>query len=220
MSSLIIDPLTVFNMEAKLKTTVKTSSNNTEVDEFNRRFDERFEQKMQEREKDKVPRMALIATKGTLDMAYPPFILASTAAAIGWEVSVFFTFYGLDLLKKDLDLEVSPLGNPAMPMKMPFGPEWFKSINWEIPNAITSNIPGFEKLATTLMKQTLKSKGVASLTELRDLSIEAEVKLVACQMTVDLFGHKKEDFIDDISEWVGAATFLPFAQKSDICLFV
>lgn len=191
-----------------------------ETEEFNRRFDERFEQKIQEREKDKVPRMALIATKGTLDMAYPPFILASTAAALGWEVSVFFTFYGLDLLKKDLGLKVSPLGNPAMPMKMPMGPDWFKSIEWNIPNAIASNIPGFESLATSLMKKTVESKGVASIEQLRELSIEAEVKLVACQMTVDLFGHKKEDFIDEISEWVGAATFLPFAQKSDVCLFV
>jgi len=206
-------------METKLKTTTK-SSNDIDIEEFNRRFDERFEQKIQEREKNKTASMALIATKGTLDMAYPPFILASTAAALGWEVSVFFTFYGLDLLKKDLDLEVSPLGNPAMPMKMPFGPEWFKKIDWEIPNAITSNIPGFEKLATSLMKQTVKSKGVASIAELRELSLEAEVKLVACQMTVDLFGHKKEDFIDEIEDWVGAASFLPFAQKSDVCLFI
>ncbi len=220
MSPLILDPLTVLNMQATLENTTKSSSNDIEVEEFNRRFDERFEQKIQEREKDKVPRMALIATKGTLDMAYPPFILASTAAALGWEVSVFFTFYGLNLLKKDLDLEVSPLGNPAMPMKMPFGPNWFKSIDWEIPNIVTSNIPGFEKLATVLMKKTVESKGVASLAELRDLSIEAEVKLVACQMTVDLFGHNKEDFIDEIEDWVGAATFLPFAQKSDVCLFV
>jgi len=144
-----------------------STSNADETEKFNRMFDERFEQKMLEREQSKVPRMALIATKGTLDMAYPPFILASTAAAIGWEVTIFFTFYGLDLLKKDLDLEVSPLGNPAMPMKMPYGPDWFKSINWEIPNAVSSNIPGFEKLATSLMKQTLKSKGVASLAELR-----------------------------------------------------
>ena len=107
-----------------------------------------------------------------------------------------------------------------MPMKMPVGPEWFKSIEWNIPNAITSNIPGFESLATSLMKKTVSSKGVASIEQLRELSIEAEVNLVACQMTVDLFGHKKEDFIDEISEWVGAATFLPFAQKSDVCLFV
>jgi len=189
-------------------------------DAMNEWFDKRFAEKMQEREKNKTPRMALIATKGTLDMAYPPFILASTAAAMGWEVSVFFTFYGLDLLKKDLDPKVSPLGNPAMPMKMPHGPDWFKDIKWNIPNAVMSNIPGFESLATSMMKKTVASKGVASLAELRELSIEAEVKLIACQMTVDLFGHKKEEFIEDISEWVGAATFLPFAQKSDICLFV
>lgn len=189
-------------------------------DAMNKWFDERFEQLMQDREKNKTPRLALIATKGTLDMAYPPFILASTAAALGWETSMFCTFYGLDLLKKDLDLKVSPLGNPAMPMKMPMGPEWFKNINWNIPNAITSNIPGFESMATSLMKKTIESKGVAGLEELRGLSIEAEVKLVACQMTVDLFGHDKEDFIDEIEDWVGAATFLPYAQKSDICLFI
>lgn len=187
---------------------------------LNKWFDERLEQKLQEREEAKTPQLSLIATKGTMDMAYPPFILASTAAALGWEVSCFFTFYGLNLLKKDLDLEISPLGNPAMPMKMPFGPEWFKSVEWNIPNALSSNIPGFEKFATTMMSQTLKNKGVASVEELRELSIEADVKLVACQMTVDLFGYEKSEFIDEVSDWVGAASFLPAAQKSDICLFI
>ena len=183
-------------------------------------FDERLEQKLQEREEARTPQLSLIATKGTMDMAYPPFILASTAAALGWEVSCFFTFYGLNLLKKDLDLEISPLGNPAMPMKMPFGPDWFQGMEWNIPNALSSNIPGFEKFATTMMSQTLKNKGVASVEELRELSIEAEVKMVACQMTVDLFGYEKDEFIDDVSDWVGAASFLPAAQKSDICLFI
>ena len=187
---------------------------------LNKWFDERLEQKLQEREEAKTPQLSLIATKGTMDMAYPPFILASTAAALGWEVSCFFTFYGLNLLKKDLDLEISPLGNPAMPMKMPFGPDWFQKMEWNIPNALSSNIPGFEKFATTMMKQTLSNKGVASVKELRELSVEADVKLVACQMTVDLFGYNKDEFIDDVSDWVGAASFLPAAQKSDICLFI
>ncbi|MGZ5652100.1 MAG: DsrE/DsrF/DrsH-like family protein, partial [Usitatibacter sp.] len=89
---------------------------------------ERLEAKLAALKAAKTPSMTIIATKGTLDWAYPPFILASTAAALGWNVSVFFTFYGLELLKKDLSgLQVSPLGNPAMPMKMPFGPDWFKS---------------------------------------------------------------------------------------------
>ena len=196
------------------------SIENLDMDTLNEWFDERLEQKLREREEAKTPQLSLIATKGTMDMAYPPFILASTAAALGWEVSCFFTFYGLNLLKKDLDLEVSPLGNPAMPMKMPFGPDWFQKVEWNIPNALSSNIPGFEKFATTMMKQTLKNKGVASVKELRELSIEADVKLVACQMTVDLFGYNKDEFIDDVSDWVGAASFLPAAQKSDICLFI
>jgi peroxiredoxin family protein len=187
---------------------------------FDKWFDERYAEKLKEQEENATGRLSIIATKGTMDMAYPPFILASTAAALDWEVSIFFTFYGLDLLKKDLDLEVSPLGNPAMPMKMPFGPEWFKDINWPVPNLLMSNVPGFEKIATGLMKRTVESKGVASVGELRDACIEGGVDVVACQMTVDLFGHKKEDFIPEISEWVGATTFLPYAQKSDVCLFI
>lgn len=187
---------------------------------FEQWFDERFEQKMAEREANHIPSMTIIATKGTLDMAYPPFILASTAAALGWEVSVFFTFYGLELLKKNLDLKVSPLGNPAMPMKMPMGPEWLRKTSLPIPNLIMAGIPGFENAATGMMKETIKQKGVASIEELRELSLEAEVKLVACQMTVDLFGYEKDEFIPEISDWIGAASFLPVAQKADVSLFV
>jgi peroxiredoxin family protein len=164
-------------------------------------------------------KLAIIATKGTLDWAYPPFILASTAAALGYETQIFFTFYGLQLVKKNLDLKVSPLGNPGMPMKMPFGPKWFKSINWNIPNAVQSLVPGYESLATTLMKQTVKNNGVASIPELRELCVEADVKLIGCQMTVDLFGFEHSDFIDGL-EYAGAATFFEFAGESDICLFI
>jgi len=187
---------------------------------FNEWFDARYEQKAEEEKLNSTGSLSIIATKGTMDMAYPPFILASTAAALDWDVSVFFTFYGLELLKKDVDLKVSPLGNPAMPMKMPVGPEWFKDIDWPIPNILMSNVPGFEKLATTLMSKTVESKGVASVSELRDACLEGGVDLVACQMTVDLFGHEKVDFIPEVSEWVGATTFLPNARSSDICLFI
>ncbi len=163
-------------------------------------------------------KFAIIATKGTLDWAYPPFILASTAAALDYEVQIFFTFYGLQLLRKDLGhLKISPLGNPGMPMKMPFGPKWFKDINWNIPNAVQAIIPGFENIATGLMKQTIKNSGVATIPELRDLCLEADVKMMGCQMTVDLFGFTHDDFISNI-EYGGAATFLDFAGKSDICL--
>lgn len=180
----------------------------------------KIEEKLQEIEESKTPSMSIIATKGTLDWAYPPFILASTAAALGWDVTIFFTFYGLNLVKKDVsDLKVSPLGNPGMPMKMPFGPDWFKGINWNIPNLVQAGIPGFESMATSLMQQTIKNNGVASIGELRELSQEAGVKFVACQMTVELFGFSHDDFVGEM-DYAGAATFLPVAQKSDVCLFI
>jgi len=194
-------------------------------DLIKRRLDEilpqKLEEKLAELREKKTASMTIIATKGTLDWAYPPFILASTAAALGWNVSVFFTFYGLNLLKKDIsDLKVSPLGNPGMPMKMPFGPDWFKSINWNIPNAVQGIVPGFESLATALMKQTIKNKGVAEIAELRGLCIEAGVNLIGCQMTVDLFGFTHDDFIPEVKEYCGAAPFLPLARDADVSLFI
>ncbi len=167
----------------------------------------------------KTRRLALISSQGSLDWAYPPFILASAAAAMGWEVGIFFTFYGLPLLKKDLSASVTPAGNPAMPMKMPFGPKGFQSINWNIPNVITNNLPGFDSVATTLMKKTFKNKGVASVGELRETCIDLDVRLIACQMTMDVFGFTKEEFLDEC-EFAGAAAFLEYAAESDVNLFV
>jgi peroxiredoxin family protein len=183
-------------------------------------FDQRFTEQLAQQALGKTPRLSIMVTKGTLDWAYPPFILASTAAALGWEATLFFTFYGLALLKKDLKLNISPLGNPAMPMKMPFGPQWFQGIEWNMPNLLMAGVPGFESLATTLMKKTVMNNGIATIPELRELCIEAEVKLVACQMTVGLFGWRKEDFIPEISEWAGAATYLTNAQGADITLYI
>lgn len=164
-------------------------------------------------------RLALISSRGTLDWAYPPFILASAAGAMGWEVAVFFTFYGLPLLKKKLDASVTPIGNPAMPMKMPFGSEGFQKINWHIPNLLKNNLPGFESVATNLMKQTFKKKGVATIEELRDMCVEMDVRMIGCQMTMDVFGFKKEDFIDEC-EIGGAATFLEYAADADVSMFI
>jgi len=151
-------------------------------------------------------KLAIIATKGTLDWAYPPFILASTAAALGYETEIFFTFYGLQLLKKKLDLKVSSLGNPGMPMPMP------------VP-VLMQALPGMQSMMTVMMKKKMASKGVADLTDLRDLCLEAEVKMVACQMTVDLFEMDTNDFIGDV-EYAGAASFFEFAGDSDICLYI
>jgi len=155
--------------------------------------------------------MSIIVTKGTLDWAYPPFILATTAAAMGLEVTMFFTFYGLTLLKKDLSLQISSLGNPAMKMPM-------MGLHMGMPN-IVSAIPGVDAAATTMMKNLIKKKGVASIPELRDLAVEADVRLIACQMTLDLFEYSKDDLIDGI-EIGGAATYIEVATQSHINLFI
>jgi peroxiredoxin family protein len=194
---------------------------NAQLDAWlDKKLDELLPKKLEKIDAAKTPSMSIIATKGTLDWAYPPFILASTAAALGWDVEIFFTFYGLLLLKKEIPAQVSPLGNPAMPMKMPFGPKWFQDVEWPMPNLIMAGIPGFEKVATGLMKKTFKNKGVATIEELRELCLEADVKMVACQMTVDVFGFDNSEFIPEVTDYVGATSFLPVAQKSDVCLFI
>ena len=152
-------------------------------------------------------KMAIIATKGTLDWAYPPFILASTAASLGYEVQIFFTFYGLQLLRRDLShIKISPLANPAMPMPVPMP-------------VLVQSLPGMEAMATMMMRDKMKKKGVASLDDLRNICIESDVKLIGCQMTVDLFDFQKSDFIEQ-TEFGGAATFLGFAGDADISLFI
>jgi len=187
---------------------------------LNNWFESRFNEGQAKIQKETTPSLTIMMTKGTLDWAYPTFILSSTASALGWKVTIFFTFYGLTLLKNHLELKISPLGNPAMPMKMPFGPDWFKNINWNMPNLVMATIPGFETVATGLMKQTINNKGVASIDELREACVESEVNMIACQMTADLFGMAKDEFIPEVSEWAGAATFLEKAQHSTVCLYI
>jgi peroxiredoxin family protein len=160
---------------------------------------------------DNSKRMTLIVTKGTLDWAYPPFILATTAAAMGVEVTMFFTFYGLALLKKDLNLQISPLGKPDMEMPI-------MGMHMKMPN-IVGVLPGVNAMATTMMKNLIKKKGVASIDELRNLALEAEVNMIACQMTLDLFEMRKEDLIDGVTLG-GAATYMEGALKSDINLYI
>lgn len=155
--------------------------------------------------------MTIIVTKGTLDWAYPPFILGTTAAAMGVDVTMFFTFYGLSLLKKKLDLAVSPLGNPAMKMPM-------MGMHMGMPNLV-GMLPGVEAGATAMMKDMIKKKGVASIEDLRAMALEADVNMIACQMTMDLFEFKKEDMIDGV-KLGGAATYMEQALKSHINLYI
>ncbi len=151
-------------------------------------------------------RMAIIATKGTLDMAYPPLILASTAAAFDLEVGVFFSFYGLDILnkKKNAHLKVPPLANPAMPMPVP---------------NIIGVLPGMTAMATGMMNSWMAKQKVPTIPELLNACVEGGVKLIACQMTMDVMGIKREDLMDGI-ELGGAASFLDFALDAKTTLFI
>jgi len=151
---------------------------------------------------------ALIASKGTLDWAYPPLILATTAAASGMRTSVFFTFYGLNIIHRNYEklLKVSPLGNPDMPMPMP------------MPNFVLG-LPGMTPMATRMMKAKFKGKNVSGIRELLEACRELDVRLVACQMTMDVFGYSAKDFIDGV-EFAGAAAFLAEARQAHLTLFI
>ena len=160
---------------------------------------------------DNTKSMSIIVTKGALDSAYPPFILATTAAAMGLNVTMFFTFYGLTLLKKDLNLGITALGNPAMKMPM-------MGMHIGLPNLMGA-IPGVDAAATMMMKNLIKKKGVASIEELREAAVDSEVRMIACQMTMDLFEYSRDDLIDG-PEVGGAATYIETAMNSDINLFI
>jgi peroxiredoxin family protein len=159
--------------------------------------------------KDKAARKAcIIASKGTLDWAYPPLILSTAAAAAGMETAVFFTFYGLNIIRRDFEkrLIVSPVANPAMPMPVP------------MPDLFTA-MPGMQTIATGMMKSMFRKKGVATIRELLDVAKESGVRLIACQMTMDVFGYEQKDFQDGV-EFGGAAAFLSEARKSHVTLFI
>jgi peroxiredoxin family protein len=155
--------------------------------------------------------MSIIVTKGTLDWAYPPFILATTAAALDVKVTMFFTFYGLGLLKKKLDLSVTTLGNSAMEMPMMGG-------HMKMPNII-GVLPGMTAMTSSMMKGLIKKKGVASIEELREAAQLSDVRLIACQMTMDLFEYKPTDMLDGL-EFAGAATYMETALSSDLNLYI
>lgn len=149
-------------------------------------------------------RLAIIAAHGTLDLAYPPLILATAALALDMDAAIFFTFYGLEILKKgNADkLKVAPIANPAMPMPVP---------------NIVGMLPGMTGMATGMMNNWMKKANVAKLSELLDMAVEGGVRLIACQMTMDVMGIKKEELIDSI-EIGGAATFLAYASENAIAL--
>jgi peroxiredoxin family protein len=154
---------------------------------------------------DDSQKMVIVSTKGTLDMAYPPLILASTAAAFGYDVTVFHTFWGLEILHEDhsKNLQLSSVGNPNMPM----------------PNAIAA-LPGMDAMTTRMMEKRIADNDVATIAELIETSLEAGVDLQACQMTIDLLDYDEDAFYDGVTTGVGAATAFQEMVEADIQLLV
>ena len=148
-----------------------------------------------------------VVSKGTIETAYAALILSTTAAAMDMEAGLYFSFFGLNILKKGNQdsLKVVPLGNPAMPVSMP---------------NIVSVLPGMTALATMMMKREIKKKKIASVPELMQIAIESGVKLWPCQMAMNMFDLEKEDLIEGLPDPVGAATFLEYAAEADITLFI
>ena len=163
---------------------------------------------------EKTKRLALVASKGTLDQAYPPLILATTAAAMGWEVGIFFTFYGLDILhKKRLEhLQVSPVGNPAMPPPIAALPMF------KVPTLMGA-LPGMTAMATTMMKGWMARAKLPTVKEMLDLCVEADVQLFACATTMGVMGIMQDDLIPQ-AQCAGATTFLDYASAADVSLFI
>jgi peroxiredoxin family protein len=151
-------------------------------------------------------RLALVASKGTLDMAYPPLILASAAAAMGWEVAVFFTFYGLDIINKrrNQHLQVPPLANPAMPVPVP---------------NIVGAIPGMTAMATKMMKGWMNAANMPSVDDFIAMCRSSGVELIACSTTMGVMKVSEEDILDGLSIG-GAAAFLDYAADADVSLFI
>lgn len=152
-------------------------------------------------------RVAIIASKGTLDMAYPPLILATTAVAMDMEAGIFFTFYGLDIVnkKKYANLKVASVGNPAMPVPVP---------------NIAGMLPGMTAMATKMMKGMMKKANMPSIPELIQVCHEGGVKLWPCQMTLDVMSISPEDIIPEADPSCGAAAYLEYAAEADVCLFI
>lgn len=158
-------------------------------------------------------RLALVASKGSLDMAYPPLILASTAVSLGWEVGVFFTFYGLDIVNKNKlpALKVAPIGNPAMPAPI-------SAVPVQVPNFV-GVLPGMTPLATAMMKSWFDRANIPPLQDLIEVTRAGGGHLYACTTTMGVMGVSEENLIEGV-ECRGAAAFLEFTAGADVSLFI
>ncbi len=143
-------------------------------------------------------RLGIIVISGTLDKVLPAFMLATTAASMGWEVGMFFSFYGLTVLHKDLNknIPVSPIGNLQVLNEN-------KTIN------------ELSKLTTEQFSKIMEENKMPSLSDLIEMAKSLNIKLYPCNTAMKLFGFNKEDLVEGVEKPVGAATFLNFINEAE-----
>jgi peroxiredoxin family protein len=161
---------------------------------------------------DKPRKIAFICSKGNLDMVYPALIMGWAALGNGIEVTIFFTFWGMDMINKDRvdHLEVPPLANSSMKMNMMGVPGYVG-----IPQ-IMGVIPGMTAFASALMKSKMKKLGVPTVREYMEMLSDAGAKMYACKMSVDMFKLKKEDFLPCVQDIVSAGDFMDLSEDAQI----
>ncbi len=156
--------------------------------------------------------IAFICSKGDLDMVYPALIMGWAALGNGVDVSIFFTFWGLDMIRKDRvdHLEIAPVANTSMKMSMMGVPG-----NIGIPQFM-GVIPGMTAFATSLMKSKMTKLDVPCVHEYLQMLMDAGAKLFPCKMSCDMFELKKEDFIEGVSDILTASDFIELTPGAQI----
>ena len=157
--------------------------------------------------------VAFICSKGTLDMAYPALIMGWSALGNGIDVTIFFTFWGMDMINKERvdQLQIAPVANTAMKMTM----MGLNTGNLGIPNAL-GILPGMTAFATKLMKDKMGELEVPSVREYLEMLVDAGAKLYACKMSVDMMDLKMEDFIDGVIDIVTAGDFMDMTEGAQV----
>lgn len=151
---------------------------------------------------------SIIVFSGDMDKVMAAFLVATTAAAMGMETTMFFTFWGLKAIQKG-----TPTGKGL------FG-KMLSLMNRGGIDRLGPSRLNFGGMGRWMFNKMMKDQGVTSLPELREMAIELDVKFLACLMSMDVMEIAKEDLIDEVDNVVGAATFIAEAQQSQIQLFV
>lgn len=162
---------------------------------------------------EKPRHVAFICSKASLDMAYPALVMGWAALGNGIDVTIFFTFWGLDMINKNRvdHLELAPVGNPGMKMTM----MGLNTGNLGIPQ-IAGVLPGMTAVATKLMKDKMAQLDVPSVREYLQMLSDAGAKMYACKMSVDMMGLKQEDFIEGVEAIVTAGDFMDMTEGAQL----